>query len=404
MKASQHLPVSGGRALRVCHLGKFYPPAPGGIESHVRALARAQAALGAEVEVVCVNHLTEAGTDLTWRPWLRSVDSEEWDESVRVIRLGRVLGFSRLELCPSLSRVLRQRMRWADVVHVHAPNVTMYLGLLAQRLRVPLVVTHHSDIVKQRHLAVAFGPVERHTLRRASLVLATSDGYAAGSDTLSAHTAKVRVLPLGLPLEPYLQPGPKAYAFRDALTAEYGGPLWLFVGRLTYYKGLHIAIAALKHVPGKLMLVGKGPLEKAISKLADGLGVSDRLVWREYLEPEELVGAYLAATALWLPSTARGEGFGLVQVEAMAAGCPVINTSLPGSGVSWVSQHEVSGLTVPPGDEFALAAAAHRFLADDALRQRLSQGACRRAQAEFGDDTMARRSLKYYEALLNSRS
>ena len=110
----------------------------------------------------------------------------------------------------------------------------------------------------------------------------------------------------------------------------------------------------------------------------------------------DLVAAYHAATALWFPSNVRSEAFGLVQVEAMASGCPAINCDIPGSGVPWVCRHELEGLTVPRNDPQAFAAAARRLLAEDGLRERLAQGAKQRAE-EFSDTIMAKRSLEIYQ-------
>jgi rhamnosyl/mannosyltransferase len=89
-----------------------------------------------------------------------------------------------------------------------------------------------------------------------------------------------------------------------------------------------------------------------------------------------------------------------VQVEAMACGCPVINTALFGSGVAWVSPHEVSGLTVPVDDPEALAAAARRLLEEPGLRARLADGARARAESEFDHRVMAERSMDLYRAVL----
>src|SRR6202012_1379106 len=112
------------------------------------------------------------------------------------------------------------------------------------------------------------------------------------------------------------------------------------------YKGLSTAIDALAHVPGHLLIIGTGPLERELRARALERGVADRITWAGHVERDELLGAYRAAAALWFPSNARSEGFGLVQVEAMASGCPVINTAIPHSGVSWVWRHEESGLTI----------------------------------------------------------
>ncbi len=124
------------------------------------------------------------------------------------------------------------------------------------------------------------------------------------------------------------------------------------------------------------------------------------MLWCGRLKDEQLVGAYQAAAALWFPSNARSEAYGLVQVEAMASGRPVINTTIPDSGVSWVSRHEESGLTVPVNDPAALAGAARRLLSERGLRDRLGRQARVRAQEEFADDLMGRRSLDLYHRVL----
>ena len=143
--------------LRICHLGKFYPPAPGGVETHVQTLARAQAQLGASVQVICVNHRDASSKDVTWRPLGQTQTVVESDHGVRVKRLGRRASISRLDVCPSLLPALRSlRDEAIDVVHVHAPNPTMFLALASLPSFATLVVTHHSDVVKQRVLGRVF--------------------------------------------------------------------------------------------------------------------------------------------------------------------------------------------------------------------------------------------------------
>ena len=110
---------------------------------------------------------------------------------------------------------------------------------------------------------------------------------------------------------------------------------------------------------------------------------------------------YLAADAFWFPSNARSEAFGLVQVEAMAAGCPVINTAIPHSGVAWVSRHDREGLTVPVDDPLALAEAANRIATEPGLRDRLVEASRRRAREEFDHRVMARRCVDIYRRVLD---
>jgi rhamnosyl/mannosyltransferase len=302
---------------------------------------------------------------------------------------------ARLDLAPRILGTLRRLVGASSVVHLHTPNPLMMAALCGCPSRAPLVVTWHSDVVKQRVRGLFLRPVEEAVLRRAALVLSDSAGYVAGSPALLRHRDKVEVLPLGLDLHPYSHPSMRALHLAEGLRREHGSPLWLAVGRLVYYKGFHVAIDALAHAPGRLLVVGTGPEEQRLRARARERGVADRVVWLGQASAEILQAAYQAATALWFPSNARSEGFGQVQVEAMASGCPVVNTAIPHSGAPWVSLDGISGLTVPMEDPAALAGASRRLL-DPVLRARLSNGARVRAVTEFDQELMARRSLDLY--------
>lgn len=390
------------RSLSVVHLGKYYPPAPGGIETHVQALARAQARLGAEVQVLCVNHLDERGVDVTWSRTTRTRVRRERDQGVELVRLARWGNAARLDICPGLGPLLLSAARRADVLHLHVPNPTMMLPLLLLPpfARARWVVTHHSDVVRQRWLGRAIRPLEHAVYLRADALIATSPPYAESSPLLSRHRRKVRVVPLGIDLAPFVEPSSAARREAERLVGTHGAPLWLVVGRLVYYKGIATALEALRDVPGTLLVVGEGPLGDELRDQAARLGVAERVVWLGHVSEAELVGAYLAASALWFSSNARSEAFGLAQVEAMAAGCPVINTSIPGSGVPWIAPGGSAALTVGVGDAVGLAAAARRLLDDPRLRARLVEAARARALAECSDRVAAERSLALYRELL----
>lgn len=400
-----HSYQAGVVGLRVCHLGKYYPPATGGIESHVRTLATAQAELGADVRVICVNHQNASGRDSTWNVWASTPTVEDCDSSVRVTRVGKIGTLARLDVCPRLVSTLRGLMRDPPhVVHMHSPNPTMLMAYALACPSLPLVVTHHSDVVRQRLLRLILAPFRRVVYTRAIQILTTSPNYAAGSPELSSYQSKVDDLPLGMELHPWLHPSDAAIEHARMLKRTIPGPLWLAVGRLTYYKGFDVALQALAHVPGTLMIIGMGPLDAELKQRATELGVADRVVWKTYAAPDELAGAYRAATALWFPSVARSEGFGLVQVEAMASGIPVLNTAIPHSGVTYVSPDGATGLTAPVNDPRAFAENARRLLDEPGLRERLGQEGQRRAIAEFDHRVMAQRSLEIYFRLLEQQS
>jgi glycosyltransferase involved in cell wall biosynthesis len=376
------------KPLRICHLGKYYPPAPGGIETHVQTIARAQAELGASVRVFCVNH--GKGPTVV-----------EQDGPVEVTRFGRIGSALKIDACPGLMGALRKVE--ADILHLQVPNPTMILALLAARPKTPLVVSYHSDIIHQRLRGALFRPLERWFYRKVRMILATSPSYAVGSTFLKPYADRIRILPIGIDLKYYLEPSAAAHARAEAIRREHGGsgPIWLCAGRLVYYKGLINAVRALEHVAGRLLIIGEGPDEALLRREVARLGLAGRVAFLGTLPAYlDVLPYYLAASAFWFPSNARSESFGIVQVEAMASGCPVINTRIPHSGVSWVSQHEVTGLTVPVNDPPALAAAARRLLSEPGLRDRLIAAARRRAADEFDHRIMAERSLSIYRGVL----
>jgi len=380
---------------RIIHLSKYYPPDCGGIETHVQTLARTQVLLGAEVHVVCVNRFDRQG-----RLSHRTQTVTDMDGDVNVHRVGCFMSWARFDFCPGLSRTIYQLINAPlTLLHLHTPNPTMLMALAIMPKRAPLVITHHSDVIRQKVLKYGLRPFEHIVYSQSSQILTTSQPYIQGSKFLQFYLNKLSYLPLGLDCSAFSKLTHTALAFSRFLQQKCGELIWLAVGRLVYYKGLHIAIEALSLVPGTLVIIGVGPLEQELKTLAQNLGVSDRIVWLGQVNHDELAGAYHAAKSLWFPSNVRSEGFGLVQVEAMASGCPVINADVPGSGVPWVSRHELEGLTVPINDPVALAAAANRLLKDPGLYDRLSRDSRKRADY-FSHITMAQRSFQFYDKVL----
>jgi rhamnosyl/mannosyltransferase len=164
---------------------------------------------------------------------------------------------------------------------------------------------------------------------------------------------------------------------------------FLFVGRLVYYKGCDVLLEAFAQIRGaaQLVIIGSGPLEQALKAKAAQLGLSETVSFKGYLD-DEAIRRHLADCDIFLlPSIAKTEAFGLVQIEAMAYGKPVVNTQLPG-GVPYVSLDGVTGLTVPPGDAAALATAMQTLADDPALRRQLGQAACRRVRESYRLEAM----------------
>jgi glycosyltransferase involved in cell wall biosynthesis len=368
--------------LRVLQVGKFYPPHMGGIETHLQALCGALRN-HADVRVVVSSddrHTVEEMVDL-----------------VPVARLSTLLTAFSTAISPGM--VSRIRDSGAELVHIHLPNPTAVLAYLASGHRGRLVVTYHSDTVRQKFLGRLFEPLLNAALQKSAAIIATSPNYLATSPVLQAFRDRCQIIPYGIDTSQFEQCEPQAV---QRVREKYGERLVISVGRLVYYKGFEVLIRAMADVRGKLVIVGDGPLRGELENLSSKLGVADKVIFAGEINNAGVTPYYHAADLFALASVARSEAFGIVQIEAMAAGLPVINTSLD-SGVPFVSLHGETGLTVPPGDPHALAAAMNRLLDDAGLRQSLGQAGVRRARQEFSLHTMLHRTLKLYESVLARR-
>jgi rhamnosyl/mannosyltransferase len=348
----------------------------GGIETHLQVLC------GELLKYVDLRVIV-AGNDK------RSVD--EVVDGVTVLRMATPITLFSTPLCPSMPG--RIRASKADLVHIHLPNPAAVLAYLTSGHRGHLLVTYHSDTIRQKRLGAIFEPLLHLALRRSSAIIATSPNYLRTSPVLARHQDRCHVVPYGIPVERFERCGEESVA---RLRARYGSRLIISVGRLVYYKGFEYLIRAMVHVQGRLLIVGSGPLREKLESLAAQLNVSDKVVFTGEIQNDNLIPYYHAADLFALASVARSEAFGIVQIEAMAAGLPVVNTQLD-SGVPFVSLHEQTGLTVPPEDPDALAAAINRLLDNQELRISLGQAARRRARQEFSLERMVSQTLRLYE-------
>jgi glycosyltransferase involved in cell wall biosynthesis len=365
--------------LKVLHVGKFYPPHPGGIESHLQTLCE-ELRKSIEVEVLVAND--------RWR------SQRSTQGGVDVVRLATALMVHGTPIAPSMARAMRRAR--PDVVHLHFPNPMAAVACLMSRLDAPILISWHSDVVRQRRAAAVFAPLLAVLLRRCAAIIVASSSHIDSSPVLRTRRDLCRVIPYGIRAEAFEHPDAARIA---ELRRRYGERIVLGVGRLIYYKGFEHLVRAMANVPGTLLLAGDGPLRGALEAEARRLGIAERVVLMGGVNDAELRACYHACDVFALPSVARSEAFGIVQLEAMACGRPVVNTRLE-SAVPHVSLDGLTGLTVPPGDSAALAAALRTLLDDPARRAAMGGAARRRVREEFSAEPMARRTLEVYREVV----
>jgi rhamnosyl/mannosyltransferase len=282
-----------------------------------------------------------------------------------------------------------------DIMHFHFPYPWGELSFLQAKPDVPSVVLYHSDIVRQKRMAAIYRPFLERFLDSVDLIMASSPNMVEHSEFLAPRAEKCRVINFGLHVE-RVAGNAETLARAEQLRAEHAGrKIVLFVGRLIYYKGADVLVRAMADVDADLVMIGRGSLETELREAAAAGGLADRVTWLGPQDDDELAAWYHAADVFTLPSVARSEAFGLVQIEAHAAGTPVVSTNLT-TGVPYANLDGVTGLTVPVGDSAALAAALNRLLGDDELRARLGEQARKRALSEFTIPRMVGQTMDVY--------
>ncbi|HIJ66569.1 MAG TPA: glycosyltransferase [Candidatus Hydrogenedentes bacterium] len=360
--------------MRILHVYRdFDPPVRGGIEGHMALTCRIQRRW-AEVEALTCS---------------RSLSSRVIErDGTRVTEIGEWGRFQGAPIAPLFPWYLRRVP--ADVLVIHVPNPTAVLAYLLARPKARLVVRYHSDIVRQAAAFKVYRPLLMRFLRKADIILPTSDRYLATSPVLQEVREKCATVPLGILPETFQDPEPARVA---ALREAYGEPYVFFCGRHRYYKGLEYLVRAAKAIRARVVIAGGGPERARCETLARELGLA--IAFPGELTHQELVDHLHGCALFVLPSVERSEAFGIALLEAHASGKPAVATRL-GTGVEFVNLDGETGLNVPPRDAEALAEAVNALLADEPRRQEMGERARRRVQTEFHAETLARKELALY--------
>ena len=332
-KVEPHVPK------RILHIGKYFPPHRGGMETVLRDQMNMQTR-DEGLQVAAVVHSSER----------RLTDKVELQPlGYRVRHAARWFTAVFAPIAPFFAWSVYREIKKLDPdeIRVHMPNVSAFWLLLlpAARKRAWIVLWHSDVLPSKHHLGLRifyrlYRPFEFLILRYAITVIASSPPYLNTSAALKSFREKCVVEPLQLDTERYPE---FAVQLNEQLTQSGEDLLLLCVGRLTYYKDFGTVIRAIEKLPrARLRIVGEGNQKAAWVSLADQLGVSNRVSFLDDLSDEELWSEYQRCDLFCLPSIERTEAFGLVILEAALFGKPVIVADTEGSGMSWVAERIAS--------------------------------------------------------------
>jgi len=391
--------------MQVLMVASEYPPAKVyGLGRAVHDLSRALVARGDEVHVL-TNSIGGRDQEMVMEGVaVHRINypgpPEPPDPTSCVVQFNLCLIERAYQLLPAVKSI--------DLVHAHDWLVGLASRSIARRLQLPLVTTIH-DMAVGKHFGQLDRPqqyiafTERWLTDESERVIACSD-FIKGElvQHCGAEPAKVDVIPCGVDPAP-LQLPVNLPAFRSVFCRP-EERLLLYVGRLDREKGVEVLIrgfAALRPREARLRLVivGEGQVRGQLQELVGGLGLAEVVTFLGYVAPPALGAVFQCAEMVVVPSLY--EPFGMVALEAMAAGRPVIVSDA--GGLRELIIDGETGLRVPAGDAEAITAAMSRLLDDQALAARLAAQGQERARGEFSWDRVAHLTRSCYARVLGDQ-
>lgn len=355
----------------------------GGIQNHIQVLSSELAKdKNFEVEVLVTNTKSNSVT--------------QYMDGVKVIKAGRITEVASTPISISMFKFMQEAR--PDILHLHFPYPLGELASLFFARCDKMVLTYHSDIVRQEKWLHLYMPFLNRVFRKAKVIIASNPNYFRGSNLLDKYMNKIEIIPYGIDVGRFEKVNDTKI---KGIKNRYGSAIVLFVGRFCYYKGVTYLIEASKKVDAKFLLIGDGPYKSEIEEYIKRNDLEEKIVLLGEVKEDELPHYYHAADVLVLPSSYRSEAFGIVLLEGMACGLPLITTEL-GTGTSFVNIHNQTGLVVPPCNAEALGEAMNCILDNKELRFKFAQESKERVKREFSKEKMVERIKNLYYTVLNT--
>jgi len=368
--------------MRILHLGKFCPPFEGGIEIFTHDLLEHLNSKGIKADLICFSRESKKGD------FYRSFEFHAC--KTNIVFKSAPLSFDFVKTYMYIEKNY-------DIIHVHSPNP---LAEILATLSPKKVIIHwHSDIARQKILYKFYKPFQQLALKKASKIICTSHNYLETSDQIRNFRDKAVVIPSGLNpkrLEDY----EKNEEINLDLEKYKDKKIVLSVGRLVEYKGFEYLIEAGKYLDNNfiILIVGNGPLFNKLKRKIIDLNLQGKVF---LLGRVDNINKLLKNCDVFvLPSILRTEAFGLVLVEALYFGRPLITTNVKGSGMNYVNQDGVTGFVVPPRNPIAIAEAIKKICFDRELYLKFSKNAKERF-SEFNIQNIGESIIRLYKEVIN---
>jgi len=371
--------------VKILQLGKFYPPDVGGIETVMLNLTTELNKNYFQCDVLCSNS--------------ENLYKEEFIDEYKVYRTKSWGKYFSTSISPQMIFKLRKIINEYDIVHIHHPDPMATLALfLAYKKSIKIVVHWHADIVKQKIILKFYSILQQWMLRKADLIVTTSPTCAKESQWLQNFQYKTISIPIGIHENTLTVNKDKL----EELKKKYANKKIVFsIGRHVYYKGFEYLIKSAKYLDDEILIVigGSGPLTDKLTKLIEDQNLNKKVELVGRIHQEDLGAYYVISKIFCLPSIARSEAFGVVQLEAMTFKKPLIATKIFGSGTSWVNKNNVSGINVNIKKPKEIAKAVKSLLSSNDYYEEISAKSFKRFDSKFRLENMVSKFMSAYKTI-----
>jgi len=369
---------------RFLQLGKFFP-IRGGVEKVMYELM-----LGlSEKEINCDMLCTSAEENFTKKIKVNSF-SNLFIESTKI-------KLASTTISPGVIFRLKKNANNYDIIHIHHPDPMACLALFLSGYKGKIVLHWHSDIFSQKILLKLYLPLQKWLIKRADIIVGTSPIYVKKSPFLQKFQNKIDYIPIGI--NPIMGNSKKIAEIKEKYKKKH---IIFSLGRLVEYKGYEYLIRSAVYLDDSyhIIIAGKGKLKKSLEQLITKLNVNNKVSLIGFISDNDAANYFHACDLFVLSSVYKTEAFGIVQIEAMSCGKPVISTNISGSGVSWVNKNNVSGIVVEKENPEKLSDAIIKICTDKAFYKKLSNGSKNRYDENFSREKMIEKCLDVYSRIL----
>jgi len=360
----------------------FFPDTQGGLEEVIRQ--------------ICLNTHSVQNRVLSISSSIKKPDIVNID-GIKIYRLPLSFEIASCSFAFKGLSVFKELVAWADIINYHFPwpyeDILHLLFVRGENKKT--VITYHSDIIRQKSILRFYKPIMYQFLSSVNRIIASSPNYLLSSDILQKFNNKVDVIPYGIDEKSYpdIDISQKEY-----WEIKYPKPFFLFIGVLRYYKGLEIAIEAAKGADYQILIVGSGPIEGELKQQVKDMNI-DNVEFLGYQNNIDKLALLSLCRGVIFPSYLRSEAFGMTLLEGAMFAKPLISAEI-GSGMSYINQHEITGLHVIAKDIKSFREAMDKLYAHEDYAKQLGLAARERFEELFTGVKMGKKYDQLYLSLM----